>query len=128
MLFGLALWVVFIAVALVVFSARRLAAVMGALGGGMVGAVLILHMYRHLDIALDLDTGQAQRHIQAAAFQRLCMMGAAVALSLVLPAYIHPIGVILSLFGVKITALLNPVLHHFLAKGQYRMNRTKNDC
>ncbi len=120
MLLGLAFWVGFVAVALTVFSAQHLAAAVGTLAGGAVGAALILHMYRHLDIALDLDVKQAQKHIQAAAFQRLFIMGAAVALSLVLSGYIHPVGVILSLFGVKVTALLNPVLHRLLAKGRYR--------
>jgi hypothetical protein len=74
-------------------------------------------MYRHLDIALDMDVKYAQRHIQTAALQRFFLMGAVVAVSFVLSDYIHPVGVILGLFGVKITALLNPILHkHLLGK------------
>lgn len=115
MLVGLAIWVICIAVILTVIATHRLAAFAGTVVGGLVAAVVILHMYRHLDIALDMDTKHAQRHIQVAAFQRLFIMGAAVAASLVLSDYMHPAGVILSLFGVKVTALLNPVLHKHLS-------------
>ena len=115
MLIGLAIWVVCVAVILTVIATHRLAVLAGAVAGGVVAAVVILHMYRHLDIALDMDTKHAQRHIQGAAFQRLIIMGAAVAVSLLLSDYIHPAGVILSLFGVKVTALLNPVLHKYLS-------------
>lgn len=115
MLIGLAIWVVCVAVILTVIASHRLAVLAGAVVGGVVAAVVILHMYRHLDIALDLDAKHAQRHIQVAAFQRFMIMGAAVAVALLLSDYIHPAGVILSLFGVKVTALLNPVLHKYLS-------------
>lgn len=114
MLIGLAIWVAGIGVILTVFAAHRIAALAGVLAGGVVAAGIILHMYRHLDIALDMDAKHAQRHIQAAAFQRLFFMAAAAGVSFVLSEYIHPVGVILSLFGIKVTALLNPVLHRHL--------------
>lgn len=116
MLIGLAIWVIMIGIILAVVATHRVAALAGVFAGGLVAAGIILHMYRHLDIALDMDAKHAQRHVQAAAFQRLFFMGAAVAVSLVLSDYIHPIGVILGLFGVKVTALLNPVLHKYLTK------------
>lgn len=116
MLIGLLLWSIVIGIFLTVIATHRLAALAGVCAGGLTAAGIILHMYRHLDIALDLDAKHAQRHIQAAALKRLFFMGAAVAVSLVLPEYIHPAGVILGLFGVKVTALLHPLLHKFLAK------------
>jgi hypothetical protein len=61
-----------------------------------------------------MDVKYAQRHIQTAALQRFFLMGVVVAVSFVLSDYIHPVGVILGLFGVKITALLNPLLHKYL--------------
>lgn len=114
MLLGLGIWVAAIGIILTVIATHRLAAFFGALAGGIVAAGIILHMYRHLDIALDLDAKHAQRHVQMAAFQRLFFMGAATAVSFVLSEYLHPAGVILSLFGIKVTALLNPVLHKYL--------------
>lgn len=114
MLIGLAIWVAGIGVVLTVLATHRIAVLAGVLAGGVVAAGIILHMYRHLDIALDMDAKHAQRHIQAAAFQRLFFMAAAAGVSFVLSGYIHPAGVILSLFGIKVTALLNPVLHRHL--------------
>ncbi|RKI41810.1 hypothetical protein D7V96_08945 [bacterium D16-59] len=114
MLLGLAIWVAVIGVILTVIATHRFAAFFGVLAGGIVAAGIILYMYRHLDIALDLDAKYAQRHIQIAAFQRLFFMGAATAAAFVLSEYIHPAGVILSLLGIKVTALLNPVIHKYL--------------
>lgn len=114
MLIGLAIWVMGVGIFLTILATNRLAAIAGVVVGGAVAAVIILHMYRHLDIALDMDAKHAQKHVQAAAFQRMFFMAAAVGISLVLSGYIHPLGVILSLFGIKVTALLNPVLHKHL--------------
>ncbi len=114
MLIGLAIWVMGVGIILTILATNRLAAIAGVVVGGAVAAVIILHMYRHLDIALDMDAKHAQKHVQAAAFQRMFFMAAAVGISLVLSGYIHPLGVILSLFGIKVTALLNPVLHKHL--------------
>ena len=114
MLIGLAIWLMGVGIILTILATNRLAAIAGVVVGGAVAAVIILHMYRHLDIALDMDAKHAQKHVQAAAFQRMFFMAAAVGISLVLSGYIHPLGVILSLFGIKVTALLNPVLHKHL--------------
>jgi len=114
MLIGLVIWVAGVGIILTILATHRFAAIAGVLVGGAVAAGIILHMYRHLDIALDMDAKHAQKHIQAAAFQRIFFMAAAVGVSFVLSGYIHPLGVILSLFGIKVTALLNPVLHKHL--------------
>ncbi len=114
MLIGLAIWVAGVGIILTILATHRLAAIAGVIVGGAVAAGIILHMYRHLDIALDMDAKHAQKHVQAAAFQRMFFMAAAVGVSFVLSGYIHPLGVILSLFGIKVTALFNPVLHKYL--------------
>jgi len=120
MLIGLVIWMFVVGLILAVVATHKLAALGGAAVGTAVAAGLILHMYRHLDIALDMDAKHAQTHTQAAALQRMFFMGLAVAVSMLLAEYIHPVGVILGIFGIKITALLNPLLHTKLQKWKKR--------
>lgn len=111
LLIGLGIWTVPILVLIAVFRGNHLAAVLGTLLGTAAAAVLIFHMYRHLDIALDMDAKHAQSHIQIASFQRVFIMGAVLAVSFMFPIYFDPVGVVLGIFGVKISALMYPVLH-----------------
>ena len=111
LLLGLGIWTAPVFILLTVFWHNHLSAALGTLFGAAAAAVLIFHMYRHLDIALDMDAKHAQTHIQVASFQRVFIMGAVLAVSFMLPAYFAPVGVVLGLFGVKISALMYPVLH-----------------
>lgn len=122
MLIGLVIWMAAVGLVLAVIASHKLAAVGGAVFGTAVAAGLVLHMYRHLDIALDMDARHAQTHTQVAALQRMFFMGLAVAVSMLLSEYIHPVGVVLGIFGVKITALFNPLLHTKLQKWKQRKN------
>lgn len=120
MLIGLIIWMIVVGLVLAVAASHKLAAIGGVVFGTAVAAGLVLHMYRHLDIALDMDAKHAQTHTQMAALQRMFFMGAAVAVSMLLAEYIHPVGVVLGIFGVKITALLNPLLHRKLQEWKQR--------
>lgn len=111
LLIGLGIWSVPVLILLTIFWENHLAAALGTLLGAAAAAILIFHMFRHLDIALDMDAKHAQSHTQMASFQRVFIMGTVLAVSFIFPAYFAPIGVILGLFGVKISALLYPVFH-----------------
>lgn len=123
LLAGVAVWAVPVLILLTILWEDHLAAALGTLLGAAAAAVLIFHMYRHLDIALDMDVKHAQSHIQVASFQRVFIMGAVLVISFLLPAYFAPIGVVLGMFGVKISALMYPVLHKQFDK--YRRTRAK---
>lgn len=125
MLIGLVIWMLVIGLLLMVIATHRFAALTGVLAGTLVAAGLILHMYRHLDIALDMDAKHARTHTQAAAFQRMFIMAVALALSMLGSRYVHPVGMVLGLFGAKVTALLNPVLHKQLLKRQTAAEKGK---
>lgn len=116
MLAGLVIWMAVIMLLLVIIAANKLAALAGVLVGTAAAAGLILHMYRHLDIALDMDAKHAQAHTQFAAFQRMFIMAAVIGVSMAFSEYAHPVGVVLGMFGVKATALLNPVIHKQMQK------------
>lgn len=121
MLLGLVLWFVAAGLVLLFAATNKIAAAAGLFVGTLAAAGIILHMYHHLDITLDMDAKHARSHAQAAAFQRVVIMVAVLAAAMLLPQYLHPVGAVLGLFGVKITALINPKFHAFLKK--YRSRR-----
>lgn len=116
MMIGLVIWGVAVLVVLEIVASNKLAMAAGVLAGLLAAAGLILHMYRHLDIALDMDSGHAQRHTQFAAMQRLAIMAVVLAVSMTQYQYIHPVGTVFGIFGVKICALMQPWVHKMRQK------------
>lgn len=108
---GLAVWLLLVLIILVIIAAHKAAAALGVLFGGCTAAGLLLHMYHHLDIALDMDVKHAQSHIQSSAMKRMFLMAVAVAVSMAGYRYVHPLGTILGLFGMKVSAYLQPAVH-----------------
>ena len=84
-------------------------------------AELMDRIRRIKHIALDMDAKHAQSHTQFAAFKRMFFVGVIMAAALVLPQYVHPIGVVFGIVGLKITALMYPKLHPVIQK--YRKKR-----
>lgn len=110
MMISAAVWNVLTAVVLLLVSRGNLAMLGGCLLGGVACQLLLWHMFRHLDIALDLDPQSASRHTQVAAMQRMGIMVVALAASMCFYQYAHPLATILTLFGVKISALVHPFI------------------
>ena len=116
MFLGLAVWLLLVLIILLIIATHKLAMAGGVLLGGLAAAGIIFHMYHHLDIALDLDQRGAQKHIQFATLRRFAIMAAVIAVSMVFYKYFHPLGTILGIFGVKISAYMQPVVHKFAGK------------
>ncbi|MBR1742728.1 MAG: ATP synthase subunit I [Lachnospiraceae bacterium] len=120
MIIGMAVWtgimlVVLFPVALW-FRVSPLAMEFGVLVGGLTAVGLLFHMYRHLDIALDMKPDGASRHTQFAAIQRMLIMAAVMAVSFLFMDVLHPAGVAFGILGMKAAALMYPKLHAFLEK------------
>lgn len=111
MIYGLLVWIVTVALILVIVSDHRWAMLCGVVLGGMVAAGILFHMFHHLDIALDMDPKQAGRHIRLAAIRRMAAMAVCAGASVYLYRYIHPVGMILGMFGIKVSAFLYPSIH-----------------
>jgi len=118
MFIGLLVWLLLVLIILVIIARHKFAAAAGVLSGGAAASGLLLHMFHNLDIALDLDVRHAQRHMQLATLKRLFFMAAVVAVSIVFYKYIHPAGVVLGLFGIKISAYLQPFVHKMAGRIQ----------
>lgn len=108
---GLAVWLLLVLIILVIISSNKVAMALGVLLGGSSALGLLLHMYHHLDIALDMDIQHAQSHIQVSSMKRLFFMAVVMALSMIMYKYIHPLGTVLGLFGMKISAYMQPIVH-----------------
>ena len=113
---GLGAWVVLTVAAGFPLSGFHPGMISGALMGGLLSAGLLYHMYQHLDIALDLDVENAEKHIRNASLWRSLIRGVAVLVSFYFHRYLHPAGVIAGLFGIKIAAYLQPFIHRLFIK------------
>lgn len=111
---GLAVWGFAVLVLLMIVSRHRLAVACGIFVGLAVAAWLLWHMYRHLDIALDMDAQHAGRHIQASAVKRFMVMAVVLAVTMTQYRYVHPIGTVLGMFGMKISAFMQPKIHRIM--------------
>ena len=116
MVVGLFVWMIPVLIVLTVIATHRLAMIAGVLVGSAAAVGMLWHMYRHLDIALDMDAKHAQSHIQVSTMKRMCMMAVILAVSMIYPHYMHPVGVVCGVYGMKISALLYPKLHPVLER------------
>lgn len=117
---GMVMWDVLISIILAFVSVwikiNPVAAVLGVIVGSLTAAGLLFHMYRHLDIALDMPPEGASKHTQFAAMMRMLVMAAVMAVAFIFGKYLNPGGVAFGIMGLKASALLNPVLHASLEK------------
>lgn len=111
---GLAVWGAAVLAILMIVSRHRLAVACGLILGLAVAAWLLWHMYHHLDIALDLDERHAGRHMQASSMKRFLVMAVVLAVTMTQYRYVHPIGTVLGMFGMKISAFMQPKIHKLM--------------
>ena len=120
MIYALAIWTLFIMVILMIVAVfihvNPLAMALGTLAGGLTAAGLLFHMYRHLDIALDMKPESASRHTQFAAIQRMLIMAVVMAVSFLFMDYLHPAGVAFGILGMKVAALSYPKFHIYFER------------
>ena len=114
MMVGLVVWLIPVLIILLIIAHNKVAMALGVLWGGVWAAVLLLHMYRHLDIALDMDPKHAQGHVQFAAIKRMFIMAVVIVVSMTAYRYIHPVGTVFGIYGMKISAYLQPMVHKFI--------------
>ena len=120
MMVGLVVWLIPVLIILLIIAHNKVAMTLGVLWGGVWAAVLLLHMYRHLDIALDMDPKHAQGHVQFAAIKRMFIMAVVIVISMTAYRYIHPVGTVFGIYGMKISAYLQPMVHKFIVAHKSR--------
>ncbi|MBQ6095236.1 MAG: ATP synthase subunit I [Lachnospiraceae bacterium] len=94
----------------VFFPGSRLERAVSLLLGSVLAGVAVLHMYRTLDRALDLDAGDAQKAIYKGYVLRYVFFALVLVLS-ALTGYLNPLLIFLGYMTLKFTAYLQPLTH-----------------
>lgn len=102
------------------FVSAKGAYILGILLGGAVACGMALHMYRSLDVALELGSDGAVKYMRKRTGVRMIVMGAAVVAACLFPEIIDVLGVVFGLFSLKLSAYLQPVIHIFTTKIFYK--------
>lgn len=93
--------------------------ILGTLLGCVVAAGLSVHMYSSLDRGLDMDSDSAQKYIFSRSMLRLFMMLVVLFLGAVIPG-LSVIGVAFGLLGLKVSALMQPLVSAYITKKIFR--------
>ena len=117
LLTGIGLWVVLTIVIGCLFLHRDTRSyICGVLVGGGAAVFLVYNMHRHLDIALSsMDMAFAESHVRKWAMIRLFIMALVVGGAMVFYTYVHPVGVVVGIWGLKVAAWLQPKVHKYRA-------------
>ena len=95
---------------------QKLPFALGVLLGGAVSCGLGTHMYRSLDVALELPSDAAVKYTRKRSGLRMIFMGITVGVSCIFPACLNVFGVVFGLLTLKFSAYLQPVIHIFTTK------------
>lgn len=87
---------------------NRLAATIGLLLGLWVAVVNSVYIYRSLGKALELDEKNSVKAMRGPVLVRYCFMGIALSLALLYQEIISPVGVILGILSMKLSAYVQP--------------------
>lgn len=115
---GIGIYAVLIEVIGIFFSGNILSYTLGLLMGVIAAICLFHHMANTLDYALDLPENAASKYVKKQSFLRLLIMLAVLTIGMVIEP-ISFVTVLLGLLGLKIGALVTPVILRHLYPESY---------
>ncbi len=83
----------------------------GLLLGIGIAAGLAVHLYKSLDYCLELDPESAEKTMRKKAVTRYLIMVIAAGTAGCFPEILNPVGLLIGLMGLKISAYLQPFIH-----------------
>lgn len=116
---GISLYFLILEVVGLIFTKNRVSYTLGLLAGCATAAFLVWHMYRSIDTALDLGEEDALKYSGKNSMIRMLVMTAVVFAGIRLSVFSFP-AVILGIFGLKIAAFTQPLIHSYLDQGLKR--------
>lgn len=102
----------------VFFVPNPLAYVLGEIVGSGTASLLMLHMYRSIDIELDLPEKKSVNHSRVMIMIRSLIELGVLFGSFYIANWVLPYTVLAGLFGRKFAPMLVPVMEKFLKKGE----------
>lgn len=115
-LIGIWLLAVLVILAGVFFVPNPLSYVLGELVGSVTASAMMLHLYRSIDIELDLPEKKAVNHSRAMATTRSIIEIAVLFAGFLLAEWISPYTVLAGLLARKIAALMVPLIEKIRTK------------
>lgn len=79
--------------------------------GGAVAASILRHMFKTIDIVLNLDSETARKYGRRQSVIRIALMGLILCAAFYFKEYVNPWGVCLGIFTLKFSAYLQPFAH-----------------
>ena len=102
----------------VFFVPNPLAYVLGEIVGSGTASLLMIHMYRSIDIELDLPEKKSVNHSRIMIMIRSLIELGVLFGSFYIANWVLPYTVLAGLFGRKFAPMLVPVMEKFLKKGE----------
>lgn len=120
------IWLFAIAVILagVFFVPNPLAYVLGEIVGSATSCLMMFHLYRSLDIELDLAEKKAVGHARLTSVVRSLIEIVVLAGSFLIEDYVLPYTVLAGLLARKFAAMLVPVMERIRMRGKTEGNQT----
>ena len=115
MMVGLLVSTILVLVIGVVVVNDKLAYILGVLFGSVVACIVLLQMYHTLDKAVDMEEKRATRYMVLASIVRLAIMGAALAVGVLLPNLFNVVGILFGLLTLKLCAFIQPIVSKIIA-------------
>ena len=121
---GIWLFAAVVILAGVFFVPNPLAYVLGEVVGSATSSLMMLHVYRSLDIELDLSEKRAVNHARFTSMLRSLIEIAVLTGSFFVPDYVLPYTVLAGLLARKFAAMLVPVMERIRTRGRITGNQT----
>ena len=110
LIIGIILFSVLFSVVGVMLTEDKLAFFLGVIFGGAVAAGLCLHMYKTLEVTLDMDEESASKRAKSMTGVRMLIMALAVFVAIQFSGTTSVIGVILGILTLKFAAFIQPLV------------------
>ena len=115
---GIGIYTVLVEAVGIFFSENILFYTLGLFFGVIIAVLLIIHMTKTLDRALDLPQAQATKYMRKQSFLRLFIMLVSLVAGMIIP-FFNFIALILGMLGLKMGALMAPKFLKWLYPDRY---------
>lgn len=100
------------------FVDNKINFVLGVLYGAVSSGIMMFHIYYTLNVSLEMEPEAAEKREKGMIVLRMVIMGVALAVGFLLSDIFNTIGILFGIFGLKIAAYLQPVLHDYIFKNK----------
>ncbi len=110
LMIGIVLFSILFSIIGAVLAEDRTAFFLGVVFGGTVAAGICFHMYKTLEVTLDMDGDSASKRARSMAGIRMLIMGTAVFAAIKLSGVFNLVGVVLGILTLKFAAFVQPLV------------------